>query len=143
MSTTSTLGAPTVYTSPTNNNISGEATNASSTISQSGFLSLITAQLENQDPMDPESDTDFATQMAQFESLDQLTSLNTTASTQSNVQQLQSGALLIGQNVTSSQTDSAGNPITGTVTSATVNSSGVDVTINGASVPLSSITTVN
>ena len=40
--------------------------NPSSQLNESDFLNLLVSQLENQDPLDPESDTDFASEMAQI-----------------------------------------------------------------------------
>ena len=51
--------------------------NPSSSLNQSDFLNLLVSQLENQDPLDPESSSDFASQMAQFSSLTQMQNLNT------------------------------------------------------------------
>jgi len=42
------------------------------------FLKLLVAQLQNQDPMNPADGTQFVAQLAQFSSLEQLISLNTT-----------------------------------------------------------------
>jgi flagellar basal-body rod modification protein FlgD len=54
----------------------------STTTSASGdeqmFLQLLVAQLKNQDPMNPADGTQFVAQLAQFSSLEQLISLNTT-----------------------------------------------------------------
>ncbi|MDA3860391.1 MAG: flagellar hook capping protein [Melioribacteraceae bacterium] len=41
------------------------------------FLELMIAQLQNQDPLDPMDGTEYAAQLAQFTSLEQLTNLNT------------------------------------------------------------------
>lgn len=42
------------------------------------FLSLLTAQLENQSPLDPVDPTQFTSQLVQFNMLDQLTQINQT-----------------------------------------------------------------
>lgn len=43
------------------------------------FLQLLVCQMKNQDPLEPEKDTDFIAQLAQFSSLEQMQNLNETA----------------------------------------------------------------
>jgi|SRR6266850_5519905 len=45
---------------------------------QSQFLQLLVAQLKGQNPLDPQDPTQFVSQLAQFSSLEQLTSIRTT-----------------------------------------------------------------
>ena len=44
------------------------------------FLMLLSAQLRFQDPLNPQNDADFASQLAQFSSLEQMQNMNTTLS---------------------------------------------------------------
>jgi flagellar basal-body rod modification protein FlgD len=62
-------------------NSSTTSSNSSSTDAlgnEQMFLQLLVAQLQNQDPMNPADGTQFVAQLAQFSSLEQLISLNTT-----------------------------------------------------------------
>lgn len=48
------------------------------------FLKMLLAQLQNQDPLNPMDDTQFASQLAQYSSLEQLMNLNTSMDTSIN-----------------------------------------------------------
>jgi flagellar basal-body rod modification protein FlgD len=52
------------------------AAGSSSELGKNDFLKLMMAQMQNQDPMNPMDGTQFAAQLAQFSSLEQLTNLN-------------------------------------------------------------------
>jgi flagellar basal-body rod modification protein FlgD len=54
---------------------SGSTTNSSGTVNQNMFLQLLVAQLQNQDPLNPPDGTQFVTELAQFQQLQQ--SINT------------------------------------------------------------------
>ena len=47
-------------------------------LGKDAFLQLLTTQLAHQDPMQPQADTEFIAQLAQFSSLEQLQSMRTT-----------------------------------------------------------------
>jgi len=68
-------------------NITGTTSTTSTTSTQSlgkdEFLQILIAQLKNQNPLEPLDGTDFAAQLAQFSSLEQLMNLNNTLQTQS------------------------------------------------------------
>lgn len=58
----------------TMNNLS--SSNASSGLGKTDFLQILVAQMSNQDPMEPTSDTDFIAQLAQFSVLEQMQQMN-------------------------------------------------------------------
>jgi len=71
MSTVTGVTSGTTNTTQTSNQVLG----------QDDFLKMLIAQLQNQDPLNPLQGADFAAQLAQFSSLDQLTQINTQLST--------------------------------------------------------------
>lgn len=74
----------------------------STVMGKEDFLTLLVAQLKNQDPLNPDNPTEFTAQLAQFSSLEQLTNLNTSmealTAAQGNSDKL-AALSLIGKNV--------------------------------------------
>ena len=52
------------------------ATAPTNSLGSDAFLKLLVVQLQNQDPTSPQSNTEFLAQLAQFSSLEQLTSIS-------------------------------------------------------------------
>ena len=74
-----TAPAPTTPTAPTSSTTSssgGTSLATSSLTSETTFLKLLMAQVQNQDPMNPTDSTQFVGQLVQFSSLEQLLSIN-------------------------------------------------------------------
>jgi flagellar basal-body rod modification protein FlgD len=63
----------------------------SAALGQADFLQMLTAQLKSQDPLNPMNGADFATQLAQFTSVQQLTAMN------SKMDQSVQASLMMGQ----------------------------------------------
>jgi flagellar basal-body rod modification protein FlgD len=127
------------YNSIVNSQASSDTvSNPNQTLNQNDFLQLLVAQMENQDPMNPESDTDMASQMAQF------TSLTETSNMSSSLSDMQANSL-IGSNVTVKESNSE-STTSGVVTSVVSGSESSDGTpqimINGTAYDLSQILSV-
>src|SRR5713101_1703177 len=75
------------------------ATGATAAGLRDQFLQLLATQLQHQDPLNPISDQDFAAQLAQFSSLEQMQTLNSNFTQLLQLQQLSQGANLIGKQV--------------------------------------------
>jgi flagellar basal-body rod modification protein FlgD len=90
--------------------------------------------MSSQDPLNPESDTDFAAQLAQFSSLQETQTMTT------NLQTIQATGL-IGQTVTATPSTGSGS-VSGVVTAVQISSGTPEIIINGTAYQLSQITAV-
>lgn len=98
----------------TNNTSTAQAGQGSNILGKDDFLKLMITQMKNQDPMSPMDGSQFASQLAQFSSLEQLSNLNTNMETSINANYMLSqsinntmSATLIGKDVKLSGTDFA------------------------------------
>ena len=134
----SSIASTTGYSAATSGTSSDTVTGAQQTLTQNNFLQLLVAQMENQDPMNPQSDTDMAAQMAQFTSLTQATQMS------SSLSMLQANSL-IGSTV-SVATDSKGDTTSGVVQSVRIgaasSSGNPQIVINGTAYELSAVLAV-
>ena len=80
-------------------------TSAGSDLGQVDFMKLIIAQMRNQNPLEPQSDSDFMAQMAQFESLNQMKSMAQSMTVMQGVNELTTAAGMIGKTITGKQVD--------------------------------------
>ncbi len=64
---------------PTN---TSESKRGTSELGKEAFLQLLVTQMQNQDPLNPSSDTEFIAQLAQFSALEQMQNLNVSLTNQ-------------------------------------------------------------
>jgi flagellar basal-body rod modification protein FlgD len=97
--TSASVMPATVTTLPSGSQVPSATSSASAassgTLTESNFLTLLTTQLENQDPLNPQSPSDFAAELAQFSTASGVNTLNQTVSNSGGVQ----AAGLVGKNV--------------------------------------------
>ncbi|HEY3863216.1 MAG TPA: flagellar hook capping FlgD N-terminal domain-containing protein [Verrucomicrobiae bacterium] len=108
--------------------------NPSQSLNQADFLNLLVTQMSSQDPLNPQSDTDFAAQLAQFSSLQETQTMAT------DLQNIQATGLM-GQTVSVTPTG-GGQLATGVVSSVQISSGTPEITVNGQAYQLNQITAV-
>ena len=104
------------------------------------FLSLLVAQLRNQDPSSPMDTTEMMSQSSQLASMEQLTELTDTGRESFALQMRMAAAGLVGQEV--SFTDAEGVTRTGTVAGVDFATSVPAVTVGEWTIPLDAVSAV-
>lgn len=72
-------------------------------LSSVDFMTLIITQMRNQNPLDPQSDSDWMAQMAQFEALTQMKTIAKSIQVVQGLNELSNAAAMIGKTVTGEQ----------------------------------------
>ena len=113
-------------------------------LSQNAFLQLMVDQMKNQDPLNPQSNSQFLAQLAQFTSLEQMTNIAQTdtkvLSALQNLQQVTEVSMvhqMLGTTVQVSASN--GQTISGTVSAMKFNQGQPYVVVNGTDYALSDI----
>jgi flagellar basal-body rod modification protein FlgD len=117
------------------NSTSTQPPTSSQSLNQADFLKLLVTQMTSQDPLNPQSDTAFAAQLAQFSALQQTTTMS------GNIQGLQANTL-IGRTVSVAAADNSGNSTTGVVSGIEFDSGTPEVLVNGQPYGISQITSI-
>lgn len=109
-------------------------------LSQQDFLKLLVAQMTSQDPLNPQSNTDFAAQMAQFSALQTAQQTQTQVTELNSQQQVLQANDLIGRAVTLLGSDSS--VASGTVSGVQMSSGTPMLVVNGISYDLSQVLSI-
>lgn len=138
MSTISSVSSPTAYpasaattTTPTTSTLPQQA------LGQDDFLKLLAQQFQSQDPMKPMDDTSFISQMAQFTSLQQSSTMSKNIASLLSSQQVVAANSYLGQTVTVNKSD--GTVDTGSVTAVDNSGSAPQLIVNGNGYSLSAV----
>src|SRR5690554_3799189 len=115
MTTSPVTGTNQTYTTANTSARQNAATGAMQELGKDAFLELLVTQLRYQDPLNPQDNSQFIAQMAQFSALEQMQNLN---DTMNQLLQLQAGAKNIAPAYLGLQVaimDSNGGVVEGTV----------------------------
>jgi flagellar basal-body rod modification protein FlgD len=107
----------------------------SSTLDQADYLKLLVTQMTEQDPLNPQSDTAFAAQLAQFSSLQETQTMT------NNLQSMQATSL-IGQTVSVASNANSSQTTSGVVSSVSISAGVPSLVIGGQLYALSQLTGV-
>jgi flagellar basal-body rod modification protein FlgD len=110
-------------------------------LGQDDFLNLLVTKMKDQDPMNPQADTDFIAQMAQFSSLEQSKTMSADMASLKAQQEILTANGLIGRNVAVS--DGTNLVAQGMVTSVNANAGSPQVVINGNPYSLDSVSLIS
>lgn len=117
---------------------STSSTSSGTTMDKDAFLQLLVAQMKYQDPLEPTSNTEYVSQLAQFSSLEEMQNMSASVD-------LQRATSLVGQLVTVSSTDSTTGvetQVTGKVDYVTQSGSTIYLSINDSKYKLDTVSKV-
>lgn len=118
----------------------GSSRTASKTLTQEDFLTLVVAEMTNQDPLNPTSNTEYIAQMAQFSALEQSKAMQQDIASLRSEQEIMQANSLLGRAV--SVMDDQGNTVRGAVTSVQLEDGTPKLQINGHYYSLDSLLSI-
>lgn len=129
--------------SSTNNSSSTKKAN-DGTYDSEDFMTLLMAELKNQDPMNPMSSSEMMGQIAQLNTLNTLVSIQDTLDEMNKSQVMSYGTSLIGKTISAiiSEDDTTGI-VSGEVSSVYMDGDTAFVTVDGMSIELSKVVEVS
>ncbi len=139
MSINSTEAVSGLFVNPTTAP-SATSSTSKSTSDKDTFLQLLVAQLKYQDPMKPTDSSQFLTQTAQFNALEQMQAVATQTASLLATSTAFGAMNLIGRNVTYMQAD--GTTSTGVVSGVSYGANGPVLSVDGNDVQLTQIQSV-
>jgi len=140
----------TTSTAATSSTVSNMVNNPKSVLGKDAFLQMLVTKLKYQDPLNPMTDDNFSSTMAQYSTVEQLTNLNSTFGTSIDalnknmvslllMQNTSQAAAIIGKNVT---IDNNGVTVTGTVDTVKFVDGQPKLMVNGNEYGLETVTEI-
>ncbi|UFH48031.1 flagellar hook assembly protein FlgD [Pseudomonas sp. KNUC1026] len=112
---------------------STDASTSKNALGKDAFLKLLVTQMKNQNPLDPQNNSEFVAQLAQFSSVESLSNLNQTvsglASNYTSSQALQASSL-VGHSVISKASSTVVNTANGMSGQVALTGGTTDLTVN-------------
>ena len=118
-------------------------TSSENEVDSDDFMTLLLAQLKNQDPMNPMDSNEMMAQLATLQSLNAMIEMQTTLEDIKEMQQMSYAASLIGKTITAIPDENDPSSIlTGVVTSIVTEDGNTTVQVDGYDIDISSIVAI-
>lgn len=104
------------------------------------FLQLLVTQLKYQNPMEPINDHDFVAQLAQFSSLEELTSISELMQLQMELNSFAALASMVGKTITYGE---GSETVTGVVEKVNLGEGGATLVVNGKEIRLGDVKSIS
>lgn len=117
------------------------STTGTGEVDKDGFMKILVAELQNQDPMDSQDNTQYVAQMAQFSALEQMENLNEGLQNLSTNIKFQEGSSMIGKTATIDIKND--QSITGLISSVKITDGDVKVVSGGIEYDIDDVTELN
>lgn len=127
-----------MYSNAVQESSSAQSSSGVGQVDKDGFLKILVAELQNQDPMNSQDDTQYIAQMAQFSSLEQMQNLNDSLQNLSTNIKFQEGSTMIGKSATIDIGD--GQYATGLVTGVKITDGSIKIVSGGSEYDIDDVT---
>ena len=138
---TTTTNPVTGTNTPAGTTSSTAATSALESLSTQDFTNMLVAELQNQDPTQPITNSDLMQQVGQIQSIQTTQQLNSTLQSVLLGQSVATAGNLIGRTVQG--TDASGNAVNGTVGSVSISGGNATLNVGTSTMPLSNVTQIS
>jgi len=128
------------FSTPTANASNSAQSDRLNELTQSDFIRMMVAELENQDPMNPMSNTEMLQQINQMRSITSSDRLTNSIEALTIGQALSTASSLIGKTITGVNT--LGESVTGKVDKVTIESGEAKLFVGSSIIPVSNVTAV-
>ena len=139
MATTST-NPVTGTNSTANSAVSAATTNSLTSLTSQDFTNMLVAELQNQDPTQPVTNSDLMQEVGQIQSIQATHQLTTTLQSVLLGQNVATAGNLIGRLVKGQ--DANGNPVSGTVSSVSIANGTATLNVGNSTMPLGNVTQI-
>jgi len=123
------------------NAASGATTNSLDSLSTQDFTQMLVAELQNQDPTSPVTNSELMQEVSQIRSIESTDQLTTTLQSVLLGQNVATAGNLIGRAVQGN--DAQGNAVSGTVSSVSIANGSATLNVGTSTLPLSNVTQIS